>query len=164
VIAADPARMIRAEARSRTQSRPQLRDDATQEGLIGWWEASQARPGDAGYAYGAARKRMVGFLTGHSRPYGAPPRQGRRQVDEFPLTEGVADVVPCPARQVEDAAIAYHRPEIREALARLTPRQRLIVEKVALGEPLTSTQRGEWSGRLRPRLAEELAHLRGLVA
>lgn len=161
MIGADDLRAVRVEAARSTVSRPGMYDDALQEGLVGWWQATETRPGDARYAYGAARQRIAGFVTEKARPFGAPPRQGRRQADERLLFEDESLDRTCGA-DVESAAIAYHRPEIRAAVARLTPRQRAIVEKVALGDTLTSAQRSEWSCRLRPRLAEELAHLKGM--
>lgn len=165
MIADADLRAVRAEARRRTASKPGMFDDALQEGLVGWWQASEKRPAEPAYAFGGARQRIIGFVTAHAAPFGAPSRQGRRQVDERLLAEDeTLEGVSAPVLATDDAAIAYHRPEIRRAIEALTPRQRAIVEKVALGVPLTSSQRGEWSGRLRPRLAVELAHLKELVA
>lgn len=164
MIALDDLRAVQAAARRATASRPGMFDDALQEGLVGWWQAETRRPGDHAYAYGAARQRVLGFVTDHAAPFGAPSRQGRRQVESVLLRDPVSVERRCEARPVEDYAAAYHRPDIRAAVEQLTPRQREVVRKVAFGEPLTSSQRGEWSGRLRPRLAEELAHLKELVA
>lgn len=146
-------------AADRTYSCPHLTEDAAQEGMIGWWEAWQHRPGNLAYAKAAARNRIVALVTGHGHPYGAPSRQGRRQVDEFyPPAETSLDDYD--RRRIEiDAEMAYHRAEIAAVVRELTPRQRKIVAGVALDEVLTPSQRGEWSGRLRPRLAQRLAHL-----
>lgn len=152
--------MVRSEAGRRTASKPALFDDAQQEGLIAWWQAWEKKPGDTRHAYSAARKRIVGYATGHHKSFGHVGHRGWQEV-ELLSTDPID--LPHPATAETSPEIAYHRPEIREAVGRLTPRQKAIVAKVALGEPLTAPQRTEWACRLRPRLAVELAQLRGLV-
>lgn len=147
-------------ANDRARSQPNLIDDAAQEGMVGWFEAWQHRPGNLAYCKAAAYNRIVGFLTGHASPTGAPSRQGRRQADERMLS-GDDRIEDFESKYEEiEAEMAYHRREIATVIAELTERQRRVVSDIAFGVPLSSTQRGEWSGRLRPRLAEKLAHLR----
>lgn len=149
-----------AVANDRARSQPNLIDDAAQEGMIGFWTAWQHRPGNLSYAKAAAYNRIVGLLTGHASPTGAPSRQGRRQADEQVLS-GDDRIEDFESRYEEvEAEMAYHRREIAEAITGLTERQRKVVADIAFGVPLSSTGRGEWSGRLRPRLAEKLSHLR----
>lgn len=143
-------------------SKPWLFDDAVQEGLIAYWEAWQHRPGEKHYCFGAARLRMKGFVGRGDHAFGAPSHQGRELVTEYRVPED-ASIEDYETNFLEiEAELAYHRSEIAKVVGELTARQQQVVFNVAFDKPMTSSQRGEWSGRLRPRLAEELDHLRNL--
>lgn len=147
-------------AYDRTRSQPWNIEDAAQEGMIAAWEAWQHRPGDTGYAHGAAKNAIIGFSTGHKKPYGHVGHRGWQEASLIPV-----DPVYLPEKPACDhpSDLAYHRREIAVVVSELTFRQREIVHCVAFGLPRTASQGGEWYGRLRPRLAERLDHLRSAV-
>lgn len=145
-------------------SKPWMFDDAVQEGLIAYWEAWQHQPGNKGYCFGAARLRMKGFVGRGDHAFGAPSRQGKQQVTEQRVA-GDASIEDYESNYAEiEAELAYHRVEIAKVVSQLTTRQQQVIFKVAFDQAMNSSQRGEWSGRLRPRLEEELGHLRNLVS
>lgn len=148
---------IRRVATDKTLSRPWMRDDATQEGMIAAWEAWQHRPGDLGYAQGAAKKAIVGYVTGHRKSFG---HAGRRGWQETGVISTDPVLIPVTPSSPVTPDLAYHRRDIAAAVSPMTDRQKQVVFKVAFDQPMSASQRGEWSGRLRPRLASELAHLR----
>ena len=142
-----------------TLSKPWIMDDAFQEGQIAFWEAWQHQPGNIGYCLGAAKLRMLGFVSRGDRAFGAPSHQGRKQVEEFyPPEEMSVQDYETRFEQVEDE-LAHTRIEIAKVVRELTPRQQKVVYAVAFDKVMTSSQRGEWSGRLRPKLQERLQHL-----
>ena|ERR1700749_1079216 len=153
-------RWIRTTARGMTMSKPWLTEDACQEGLIAFWEAWQHQPGNGGYCLAAAKLRMLGFVSRGDHAFGAPSHQGRKQVDEFYLPEDSRlEDYETRFERIE-AELAHTRLEIAKAVRELTPRQQRVVYAVAFDQVMTSSQRGEWSARLRPRLQQKLAHLK----
>lgn len=146
-------------ARDRCASQPWLLEDAVQEGMIAAWEAWQHRPGNRDYAIGAARNNIKAIAMG-TRSMTGSSRQGRA-MEQTPA-QWDPDLDDSRAMSYDDveAEMAYHRREIAAVISELTERQRRVVADIAFGVPLTRTQSGEWSGRLRPRLAEKLSHLR----
>jgi hypothetical protein len=154
-------------AQAKTYTQPWLTEDAAQEGKIAAWEAWQHRPGNEAYAMRAAAFGVLGIATG-TRSMTGSSRQGRPMERLVPASTFTAEhedgdekrsIIdrPVPATTPD---LAYHRREIAAVVSALTPRQQAVVRAVACDELLTPSQRGEWSGRLRPRMAEELAHLR----
>lgn len=153
---------VHAVAYDRTRSQPHMLEDAFQEGLIAAWEAWQHRPGNSEYAKGAARNAIIGYATGHRKPYGHAGHRGWQEAKTVDIPP--ADV-PEPSVPPRASDLAYHRREIRTAMADFTPRQMRVAGKVAFGIPLTSAggERSEWYMRLKPRLADRLSHLRGVA-
>lgn len=152
---------IYAVANDRTRTQPSNTEDAAQEGMIAAWEAWQHRPGDTGYAMGAARHAIIGYATGHQKSFG---HVGHRGWQETVRVYTAPVDLPEPVVPDRPSDLAYHRAEIKAAMGDFTPRQRQVVYQVALGVPLTANgYRTEWHSRLRPRLADRLAHLRGVA-
>lgn len=145
----------------RTLSQPWLFEDARQEGRIAAWEAWQKNPGNLKYARGAARNNIKSVAMGLMNMTGSK-NQGQRSVvteptDEIPEPRSLGEAEMSPG---DWAACSK---DIAAEISQLTPRQQSVVLLVATDQPMNSPQRGEWHGRLKPRLAERLAHLRELV-
>lgn len=123
------SRLAQIMAAERTRD-PNLYEELVQEGMIAAWRSLSSHP-DKTLAYHAASMRNgVNDLLRGRAPFGAPSRQGRRQVDEAPLTavgeDGEEYFVKEPSLPPgDDEALA--RLIVRDLLSILSPEQRAIV-------------------------------------
>ena len=160
-------------AAERTTSRPELFDDAVQEGLIAAWQALEARPdAPAAYVTGAARNGVRSALRGRITGGG---HQGRQDAADF--ADGFAPdyehpSCPAAAKALELAELVPHLPVIRAAVAALEPRDvELVVLRFVHGLdwPAVGARLGRSGNAVRvrfrdhltPKLRSELAHLAG---
>jgi DNA-directed RNA polymerase specialized sigma24 family protein len=149
-------------AAERTRSRPDLFEDAVQEGLVAAWQATEGRDlaDPRVYATAAARRRISGFLSGRSA-FGAPSRQGRRDAQDevvAPLVTEDGTFVHEPADPAAPAALEAVEvvPAVRAAVARLEPGDRLLVfRRFWLDEVPTKAEHNRWRV-VRDRLAADL--------
>jgi RNA polymerase sigma factor (sigma-70 family) len=165
-------------ARERTRERPDLYDDARQEGMIRAWVVLECRP-DAPPAYvAAAARRAVNDVVRGRPPFGAESHRGRQDAHDTagPLTRESADGAEYLVADPEDlaAADALTASEVaeavREAVTDLDAEDRAVVfgrywldqgfAEIAetLGRPAGTLSR-RWTEKIRPRLRADLAHL-----
>lgn len=171
--------LIHIIAAERTHTRPDLFDDAVQEGLISAWQASVKNP-DAPRQYltAAARNGVTHVLQGRSMT-GAPSRQGRREPldDSSSLTfdDDADDTTSTVADPSADDALTavldtVHAPDVRTAVAGLPPTDAELVTLrfgADLSWPQVATRMGRrteavrrrFTDHIAPALRVELAHL-----
>ena len=171
-------------AAERTRTRPDLFDDACQEGRIAVWQAETKRP-DAPRAYltAAARNGVANHLRGRGC-FGAPSRQGRAEpldhADSIHVDEDTEETLalledPEASLALDRAEIALARAEVRSAVAAIEdPTDREIVYRrfwldetwpevaVAMGRK-TEAIRRRFVDHLAPALVERLDHLRSVA-
>lgn len=169
--------LIEIMASERTKERPDLWEDAVQEGLIRAWRVLTDRPGsDRAYVTAAARRGVGDVLRG--RPLtGEEGRRGYMDAADHsdPLVVETADgeefaTEPADA-SAEDAFLAVdYRDEVRAAVGRLEPEDRDVVflrywrdlgyREISpiVGKPAGTLSR-RWTETIRPRLREDLAPL-----
>ena len=138
-------------------------EDLVQEGRVAMWKAL--------HNFDESKGSLPSLLTRNAKTAmrdkvrrqtwtGAPRARGHRR--ERPATP-VDNLMAMDKRRVPfpaSADIAAHREEVRNAVAKLSPSVRdAIFRKFWLDE---SVPTGLWY-RAKPKLAEELSHLRGLV-
>lgn len=152
------------EAWRATRSRPDLRDDARQEGLAAVWQLLRDKPTSSPELQAtAARRAIIRFTTGRRAPLGSETFGSGASVPTCsPGDEVVAREV-APVGGVADLAMwAAHRDEIEDAVAALPPSYRRAARKIMAAEPLTKADRQAFR-QARPRLAEQLSHLKGMI-
>lgn len=170
--------LVEIMAAERTKDRPDLFEDAVQEGLIAAWQASETHPGkEARYYRAAARNGVVSVLRGRPAT-GAEGRRGWQDAHDSsgPLvvegSDGFEYLVaePADATAARDFDAAEIRSAIAEAVSDLDP---LDVEIVVgrfwedlgfadlakrTGRPAGTLSR-RWTEIIRPRLAADLKDL-----
>lgn len=152
-------------------------DDAVQEGLIAVWQASLAKPeAHQHYLNAAAKYGVIRHLRGRP-PFGTKGHQGWQDA----LTEAAAfpDDFDAIAEEIEEEFEALlwriSADEVREAVGRLDDESHEIVDlrfwkdmtwpmaARTLGRRSEAVRR-QFRDHIAPPLAEELQHLRPLVA
>ena len=156
-------------AAERTTTAPHLFDDAVQEGLIAAWKAENARP-DAprSYVVGAARNGVRSVLRG--RPMtGQEGHRGWQDASDYTDEVDEASKVKATSADHDSAELS----QVWGAVRRLESTEAHIATMRAYGYdwkqigPRVGLQ-GEAARRrfvhhIAPRLASELAHLRGVA-
>lgn len=165
-------------ARDQTMTKPHMREDATQEGLIAGWEASKVNASDA-YVKKAIRNAIHDCVV-RNRSTGSERPSGHHFVTEaLPLTvEGaygpmlVTDVADESTRiDMADAEVPDLRTAVRGAVSALPQDDRLHVylrfwqgftaRQVATRMGTTEARTaGHWNTKIRPALVAELSHMR----
>lgn len=163
------APLIRVMANERTQSKPDLFDDAVQEGMIAAWRAEQGRPGMSGTYYrGAARNGVLNVAMG--RPFtGQATRRGWQDAHNSSSPTGDTYPVEPMSTSAADAMAAIEAgDDVRQAVAKLEPELREVAY-LHFWEDLTYAQIGKrlgkkagtiswlWSRKIAPALRESLA-------
>lgn len=168
-------------ARERTAARPDLYDDALQEGMIRAWSVEQEKP-DAPREYVlAAARNAIGDVARGRPALGAASHRGRQDAADtaIPLVQRDPDGEEAEL-DVEDASAALAMRQAESAAARWDIAAAVAslpvgsdIELVArrfwgdqdyrsiaadMGVKHTALER-RWAGHIRPHLREHLAHL-----
>jgi RNA polymerase sigma factor (sigma-70 family) len=174
------APLIQIIAAERTKGRPELFEDAVQEGMIRAWMVEAKKP-DAPreYVLAAARNGVADLVRGR-RAFGAPSHQGRQDamsgwqpfvVDDDYDEDETLDLTDAGAElATEQALMAAHRADVSSAVATLPDGDADLVLRrfwldqtypdvaKAVGTTVAALQR-RFVNHIRPALRERLEHL-----
>lgn len=172
--------LVQTMAAERTRDRPDLFDDAVQEGLIAAWRAQEAHP-DASPTYltGAARNGVRGAVAGRA-PFGHSPHRGTQDAADSSIPTD-SDLFPDPEDPTSAAALAavevvVELAEVRTAVRDLCDTDRDIVRlrfvegldwkdvAARLGTRGSNATRRRFIDHIAPALRTALPHLEELVA